>query len=204
MRIAKSILALLVAVVSMGLSDVSESRAEAAAYVIDPDHSQVLFKVKHMGISTVTGRFDLIEGSYTFDDTDISKSSVETTITTASINTNKQKRDDHLKSPDFLDVTKNPTITFKSKEVKKGDGEDFIIVGDLTINGVTKQVELDAEYGGKAQDPMGNERTAFTAETKIDRKDFGITWNKTLDSGGLVVGDDVKIELEVEGIKKKG
>ncbi len=204
MRIAKSILALLVAVVSIGLSDVSESRAEAAAYVIDPDHSQVLFKVKHMGISTVTGRFDLIEGSYTFDDTDISKSSVETTITAASINTNKQKRDDHLKSPDFLDVAKNPTITFKSKEVKKGDGEDFIIVGDLTINGVTKQVELDAEYGGKAQDPMGNERTAFTAETKIDRKDFGITWNKTLDSGGLVVGDDVRIELEVEGIRKKG
>lgn len=204
MRIAKSILALLVAVVSMGLSDVSESRAEAAAYVIDPDHSQVLFKVKHMGISTVTGRFDLIEGSYTFDDTDMSNSSVETTITATSINTNKQKRDDHLKSPEFLNVEKYPTIMFKSKEVKKGDGEDFIIVGDLTINGVTKQVELDAEYGGKAQDPMGNERTAFTAETKIDRKDFGITWNKTLDSGGLVVGDDVKIELEVEGIRKKG
>lgn len=204
MRTAKGILAVLIAVVSMGFADVRESRAEAAAYVIDPDHSQVIFKVKHMGISTVTGRFDLIEGSYSFDDADIGKSSVETTITSASINTNKQKRDDHLKSPDFLDVAKNPTITFKSKEVKKGDGDDFIIVGDLTINGVTKQVELDAEYGGKAQDPMGNERTAFTAETKIDRKDFGITWNKTLDSGGLVVGDDVKIELEVEGIRKKG
>lgn len=203
MRNAKGILAVLIAVVSMGLADVSESRAEAAAYVIDPDHSQVLFKVKHMGISTVTGRFDLVEGSYTFDGMDISKSSVDTTITTASINTNKQKRDDHLKSPDFLDVGKYPTITFKSKEVRK-DGDDFVIVGDLTINGVTKQVELDAEYGGKAQDPMGNERTAFTAETKIDRKDFGITWNKTLDSGGLVVGDDVKIELEVEGIRKKG
>lgn len=204
MRTAKGILAVLIAVVSIGFADVGESRAEAAAYAIDPDHSQVIFKVKHMGISTVTGRFDLIEGSYSFDDADISKSSVETTITTASVNTNKQKRDDHLKSPDFLDVAKNPTITFKSKEVKKGNGDDFIIVGDLTINGVTKQVELDAEYGGKAQDPMGNERTAFTAETKIDRKDFGITWNKTLDSGGLVVGDDVKIELEVEGIRKKG
>ncbi len=204
MRTAKGILAVLIAVVSMGFADVRESRAEAAAYVIDPDHSQVIFKVKHMGISTVTGRFDLIEGSYSFDDADISKSSVDTTITAASINTNKQKRDDHLKSPDFLDVAKNPTITFKSKEVKKGNGDDFTIIGDLTINGVTKQVELDAEYGGKAQDPMGNERTAFTAETEIDRKDFGITWNKTLDSGGLVVGDDVKIELEVEGIRKKG
>jgi len=204
MKVVKSIAALLIAVVSLTLGGVSESRAVAAAYVIDPDHSQVIFKVKHMGISTVTGRFDLIEGSYEFDDADMSKSSVETTITAASINTNKQKRDKHLKSQEFLNVEKYPTITFKSKEVKKGDGEDFIIVGDLTINGVTKQVELDAEYGGKAQDPMGDERTAFTAETKIDRKDFGITWNKTLDSGGLVVGDDVKIELEVEGIRKKG
>jgi polyisoprenoid-binding protein YceI len=204
MRIAKGMVALLFAVISLALANVNESRAEAGEYMIDPDHSQVIFKVKHMGISTVTGRFDLIEGSYTFDDKDMSNSSVETTITATSINTNKQKRDDHLKSPEFLNVEKYPTITFKSKEIKKGDGEDFIIVGDLTINGVTKQVELDAEYGGKAQDPMGNERTAFTAETKIDRKDFGITWNKTLDSGGLVVGDDVKIELEVEGIRKKG
>ncbi len=204
MRIAKGMVTLLFAVISLALANVNESRAEAGEYMIDPDHSQVIFKVKHMGISTVTGRFDLIEGSYTFDDKDMSNSSVETTITATSINTNKQKRDDHLKSPEFLNVEKYPTITFKSKEIKKGDGEDFIIVGDLTINGVTKQVELDAEYGGKAQDPMGDERTAFTAETKIDRKDFGITWNKTLDSGGLVVGDDVKIELEVEGIRKKG
>jgi polyisoprenoid-binding protein YceI len=204
MRITKGILALVVALFSISLAGYDESRAEAVSYAIDPDHSQVIFKVKHMGISTVTGRFDLMEGSYTFDDKDIGNSSVETTIQTASVNTNKQKRDDHLKSPDFLNVDKYPTITFKSKEVKKGEGDDFTIVGDLTINGVTKQVELDAEYGGKAVDPMGNERTAFTAETKINRKDYGLTWNKTLDSGGLVVGDDVKIELEVEGIKKKG
>jgi len=204
MRIAKGVSALLVAVIMLTLASVTVSRAEAATYVIDPDHSQVIFKVKHMGISTVTGRFDLMEGSYAFDDEDISKSSVETTITTASINTNKQKRDDHLKSPDFLDVAKYPAITFKSKEVKKGNGDEFTIIGDLTINGVTKQVELDAEYGGKAKDPMGNERTAFTAKTKIDRKDYGLTWNKTLDSGGFLVGDDVNIELNVEGIRKKG
>lgn len=203
MRITKGILALVVALFFIALAASDESRAEAVTYAIDPDHSQVIFKVKHMGISTVTGRFDLVEGSYTFDEAEIDNSSVETTIQTASVNTNKQKRDDHLKSPDFLNVDKYPTITFKSKEVKKG-GDGFVIVGDLTINGVTKQVELDAEYGGKAVDPMGNERTAFTAETKIDRKDYGITWNKTLDAGGLVVGDDVRIELEVEGIKKKG
>jgi polyisoprenoid-binding protein YceI len=204
MKVVKSTAALLLAVVTLTLGGVSYARAEATEYMIDPDHSQVIFKVKHMGISTVTGRFDLVEGSYTYDEADMGKSRVETTIQSASINTNKQKRDDHLRSPEFLNVEKNPTITFKSKEVKKGDGEDFTIVGDLTINGVTKQVELEAEYGGKATDPMGNERTAFTAETEIDRKDYGITWNKTLDSGGLVVGDEVKIELEVEGIRKKG
>jgi len=204
MRFAKGILALVFALFAISLAGSIESRAEAVSYVIDPDHSQVIFKVKHMGISTVTGRFDLMEGAYTFDDKDIANSSVETTIQTASVNTNKQKRDDHLKSPDFFNVDKYPTITFKSKEVKKGSGDDFTIIGDLTINGVTKEVALDAEFGGKAVDPMGNERTAFTAETKINRKDYGLTWNKTLDSGGLVVGDDVKIELEVEGIKKKG
>lgn len=204
MKILKGFVSAFVIVAAISLSGISDSRAEVVEYVIDPDHTQIIFKVKHMGISTVTGRFDLFEGTYAFDEEDLGKSSVETTITTASINTNKKKRDDHLKSPDFLNVEKNPTITFKSKEVKKGDGEDFSIVGDLTINGVTKEVVLDAEYGGSATDPWGNERSAFTAETKIDRKDYGITWNKSLDAGGVVVGDEVKIILEVEGIKKNG
>ncbi|MFI5322705.1 MAG: YceI family protein [Thermodesulfobacteriota bacterium] len=204
MKYAKEIMALLVAIVSLTLADVKNSQAEAVTYIIDPDHSQVIFKVKHMGISTVTGRFDLLNGTYNFDEKNPANSSVDVTIKTASVNTNKQKRDDHLRSPDFLNIGKYPTITFKSKEVKKGKGDDFTIIGDLTINGVTKQVQLDSQYGGKAVDPMGNERTAFTAETTINRKDYGITWNKTLDSGGLVVGDDVKISLEVEGIKKKG
>lgn len=204
MRILKGFVSVLLIAGALALSGYSQSRAEVVEYVIDPDHSQVIFKVKHMGISTVTGRFDLFEGTYAFDEENHGNSKVDTVITTSSINTNKKKRDDHLKSSDFLDVEKNPTITFKSKEVKKGQGEDFTIVGDLTINGVTKEVELDAEYGGSAADPWGNERTAFTAETTIDRKDYGITWNKTLDAGGVVVGDDVKIILEVEGIKQKG
>ena len=204
MRFAKGIMVVLIAIASLAFADARGSRAEAAEYMIDPDHSQVIFKVKHIGISTVTGRFDLLEGTYDFDEKDIGGSSVDVTITTSSVNTNKQKRDDHLRSPDFLNVEKYPAITFKSKDIKEEHGNDFTIVGDLTINGVTKEVELDAEYGGKAVDPMGNERTAFTAETTINRKDYGITWNKTLDSGGLVVGDDVKIILEVEGIKKKG
>lgn len=203
MKLLKGFVSVLLIAGALAFSGSSESRAEVVEYVIDPDHSQVIFKVKHMGISTVTGRFDLFEGTYAFDEENLDNSKVDTVITASSINTNKKKRDDHLKSPDFLDIEKNPTITFKSKEVKKGQGEDFTIVGDLTINGVRKEVELDAEYGGSATDPWGNERTAFTAETTIDRKDYGITWNKTLDAGGVVVGDDVKIILEVEGIKKK-
>lgn len=203
-RMLKGFAAVLFVITALALSDVSAARADVTEYIIDPDHSQVIFKVKHMGISTVTGSFDEFEGTYAFDEEDLSQSNVETVIRTASINTNKKKRDDHLKSPDFLDVEKNPTIIFKSKEIRNADGEDFEIVGDLTINGVTKEVVLDAEYGGSAKDPWGNERSAFTAETTIDRKDYGITWNKTLDAGGVVVGDDVKIVLEVEGIKKKG
>jgi polyisoprenoid-binding protein YceI len=203
-RMLKGFASVLFVITVLALSDASSARADVTEYIIDPDHSQVIFKVKHMGISTVTGRFDEFEGTYAFDEEDLSKSNVETVIRTASINTNKTKRDDHLKSPDFLDVEKNPTIIFKSKEIRNADGEDFEIVGDLTINGVTKEVVLDAEYGGSAKDPWGKERSAFTAETTIDRKDYGITWNKTLDAGGVVVGDDVKIVLEVEGIKKKG
>ncbi|MEQ9618749.1 MAG: YceI family protein [Deltaproteobacteria bacterium] len=203
MKLLKGFVSVLLIAGALAFSGASEPRAEVVEYVIDPAHSQVIFKVKHMGISTVTGRFDEFEGSYAFDEENPGDSKVDAVITTSSIDTNEDDRDDHLKSPDFLDVEKNPTITFKSKEVKKGEGKEFTIVGDLTINGVTKEVELDAEYGGSATDPRGNERTAFTAETTIDRKDYGITWNKTLDAGGLVVGNDVKIILEVEGIKKK-
>lgn len=180
-----------------------DSRAEAIVYDIDPDHSQVIFKVKHLGISTVTGRFDLFTGSYAFDEADMASSMVEADILASSINTNKKKRDDHLKSNEFLDVEKYPSITFKSKEVKKGSGGDFQIVGDLTIHGVTKEVTLDADYEGSVTDPWGNDRSAFTASTEINRKDFGMEWNKALETGGFLVGDEVKITIEVEGIKKK-
>lgn len=178
--------------------------AQSGEYVIDPDHSQVIFKVKHLAISTVTGSFDVFEGTYTLDSDNIAKSSVETTISAASVNTNKQKRDDHLRSDEFLDVEKFPNITFVSKEIKKGDDNNFQIVGDLTIHGVTKEVTLDATYEGHIEsDPWGKERTAFIANGEINRKDFGMTWNKALEAGGFVVGDEVRITLEVEGIKKE-
>lgn len=204
MKVLTKSVAVMLLVLTMFFVGNIQSQAEVAEYVIDTGHSQVIFKVKHLAISTVTGRFDTFEGTYKFDSEDISNSSVETVINAASINTNETDRDDHLRSNDFLDVEKYPTITFKSKSITKGDGNEFEIVGDLTIHGVTKEVTLDATYEGHvASDPWGKERTAFIADTKISRKDFGMTWNKVLEAGGLVVGDEVRITLEVEGIRKK-
>jgi len=201
MKSIKSITFVLAAVAALLVLYSEDSRAEAVVYDIDPDHSQVIFKVRHLGISNVTGRFDLLNGSYTFDEENPSNSYVETKIVASSINTNKKKRDDHLKSPEFLDVENFSSITFKSKEVK-GSGEDLQIIGDLTIHGVTKEVVLDTEYEGSVTDPWGNIRSAFTASTEVNRKDFGMVWNKALEAGGFMVGDKVKITIEVEGIKR--
>ena len=206
MKLLNAITVSILAAAALWLSAASPSFADPAEYQIDPAHTQIMFKVKHLGISTVTGRFDSFEGTYTFDAENLANSGVVVTIKAASINTNEAKRDKHLKSDEFLNVEKYPDITFVSKGVlrdDKDDPEEYTIVGDLTINGVTKTVELEAEYGGKTTDPWGNERTAFEAEAEIYRKDFNINWNKTLDSGGLVVGDKVRIILEVEGIHKK-
>ena len=206
MKLFNAITVSILAAGALWLSAASPSVADPVEYQIDPAHTQIMFKVKHLGISTVTGRFDNFEGTYTFDPENLANSGVAATIKAASINTNEAKRDKHLKSDEFLNVEKYPDITFVSKGVLRDDKDDpdeYTIVGDLTINGVTKTVELEAEYGGKTTDPWGNERTAFEAETEINRKDFNINWNKTLDSGGFVVGDEVRIILEVEGIHKK-
>ncbi len=203
MKGLKSFIAIVALAFTVFFAGYSQSHAEVAEYMIDPDHSQVTFKVKHLAISTVTGRFDLLEGSYLVDIENIANSSVDTSIVASSINTNKKKRDDHLKSAEFLDVEKYPNITFKSKEIKNGDGNKFQIVGDLTIHGITKEVTLDAVYEGHvASDPWGFERTAFIASGEINRKDFGMTWNKALEAGGFLVGEEVRITLEVEGIRK--
>ncbi|MCH8014643.1 MAG: YceI family protein [Candidatus Dadabacteria bacterium] len=206
MKELKSFIAIVALAFTVFFAGYSQSHAEVAEYIIDPDHSQVTFKVKHLAISTVTGRFDLLEGSYSIDLEDlenIANSSVNMSIVASSINTNKKKRDDHLRSAEFLDVEKYPNITFKSKEIKNGDGNKFQIVGDLTIHGITKEVTLDAVYEGHvASYPWGFERTAFIASGEISRKDFGMTWNKALEAGGFLVGDEVRITLEVEGIRK--
>jgi polyisoprenoid-binding protein YceI len=173
----------------------------ADEYKIDPVHSTVAFSVKHMVVNTVHGRFNDWSGQITFDDKDPSKSSVEVTIKSASINTDNGQRDGHLKSPDFLDVQKFPEITFKSKSVeKKSDG--FVAHGVLTIRGVAKDVDLPFKLNGPIGVGGGNLLGAEASLT-INRQDFGVSWSKALDSGGLVVANDVKIDINVEAKQVK-
>ncbi|MCC6219882.1 MAG: polyisoprenoid-binding protein [Deltaproteobacteria bacterium] len=175
----------------------------AADYDIDAEHTHIMFQIKHMGISNVKGSFDRFQGTFSFDPENIKAAKASANISTESINTGVKKRDDHLRSDEFFGAAKHPSITFVSKEISEIDGNSFKVSGDLSIAGITKQITLDAEFGGIAKDPWGNERAAFSASTKINRHDFGITWNKVLETGGLVVGDDVKISIEVEGIRKQ-
>lgn len=177
--------------------------APAATYDIDPTHSTVGFKVRHMMVSNVRGEFTDFQGTYTFDPEHPEATSVEVEIRVASVDTGAEKRDDHLRSDEFFDVANHPVMTFKStKVVPKGDDE-YTLEGDLTIRGVTKRVELDVEFHGQVVDPWGNTRTGFEAEGEINRQDFGVKYSAALDNGGLVVADDVDIELEIEGVLQK-
>ena len=170
---------------------------------IDPAHSSAQFSVRHMAISTVRGAFSKVTGSVVFDDKDVSKSTVEVTIDANSVDTRVPDRDNDLRSEKFFDVVHYPSITFKSKRVEQAAPGKLKVTGDLTIRGTTKEVVLDVE-GPTApmKDPWGNTRNAATATTKINRQDFGVKWNATLDNGGVVVGDDVSIVIDVELVKK--
>ena len=178
------------------------SSAFANTYEIDPSHSLVGFKVKHLAISNVFGKFTTFQGNFAYNPAEPTKASVEAVITVNSINTDEKKRDDHLRSNDFFNAQSFPEMKFKSKEVKEVNGKSFKVAGDLTIRDVTKPVVLDVTYEGSATDPWGKERAAFSASTKINRRDFGLSWNKLLETGALVVGDEVTIQIEVEGTKK--
>jgi polyisoprenoid-binding protein YceI len=169
---------------------------------IDPVHTVAEFKVRHMMITNVKGHFTGITGVITLDEQDITKSHVEASIDAASINTREADRDTHLKSADFLDVEKFPKLTFTSTRVTRtGEGE-LQVEGDLTIHGVTRKVVFNVEGPTPpGKDPWGNTRIGFTATTKINRKDFGLTWNTTLETGGILVGDEVTITFEVQAIK---
>lgn len=178
--------------------------ASATIWNIDPDHSNIGFKVRHLMISNVKGSFDKHTGVVDINDKDITKSNVQVTIDTASINTNVQKRDTHLRSADFFDVAKYPIMTFVSKKVATAGKDKLKVTGDLTLHGITKEVVLDVEGPTKeSKDPYGNIRSGAVASTKINRKDFGLVWNKALETGGVAVGDEITINLEIEMIKGK-
>ncbi len=176
--------------------------AEPARWNLDPDHSTIEFRVAHMIVSKTAGRFTDYAGFVDMDAEAGMVKAIEVTIKAGSVNTNHEKRDAHIRNVDFLDVEHYPAITFKMKSYKKA-AEGFIALGDLTLHGVTKEVALAGQYNGATKDPWGNTRSGFSAEGKLNRKDFGMVWNKTLDSGGLVVGDEVQIRLEIECIKAK-
>jgi polyisoprenoid-binding protein YceI len=176
--------------------------ADTARWDVDPDHSIIEFRVTHMVVSKTAGRFMDYSGFIEMDPEARTFKTIEATINTASVNTNQEKRDAHLRNPDFFDVEKFPTMTYRLKSYKK-QGEGYMAVGDLTLRGVTKEITLAGNFNGVTKDPWGNTRAGFNGEGKLNRKDFGMVWNKTLDSGGLVVGDDVHIRLDIECIKSK-
>jgi polyisoprenoid-binding protein YceI len=178
------------------------STASTTSWKIDPAHSVAEFKVKHMMIANVKGQFSKVSGDLFLDEANLANSNVDVSIEAASIHTRDEQRDAHLKSPDFLDVEKFPTLTFKSKAINIVRDGELSVEGDLTIHGVTHEVRFAVEGPTPpTRDPWGNTRVAISAIAKINRKDFGLTWNTALETGGILVGDEVTITLEVEFVK---
>jgi len=177
--------------------------ASATTWELDPSHSGIEFSVRHMMVSTVKGRFEKVKGTVELDEKDVTKSTVEVTIDLGSVNTNEPKRDAHLKSPDFFDVAKFPTAIFKSTKVQKAGKNKLKVTGELSLHGVTKPVVLEVEGPTDAfKTPFGTTVRGVHATGKIDRKDFEISWNKALDNGGMVVGNEVSLELNGELTEK--
>ena len=171
-------------------------------YTIDPTHSHTEFAVRHLMISTVKGRFGGLAGTVVTDETDPARVEVDITIDVNSLDTREPQRDAHLKSPDFFDAAAFPAITFTSRRVQPAAGGAFALTGDLTLRGVTREVVLDVTIEGEGRDPWGNHRTGFSATGRISRKDFGLTWNQLLETGGVAVGDEVKITIDTELIQQ--
>lgn len=178
--------------------------AFAADWDIDPTHSSISFSIDHMVISEVEGSFNQLSGVITgFEGKDAKKAGVEVTVQVDSIDTNNKDRDDHLRGPDFFDAAQFPTATFKSKRFKKTGEKSFDVVGDLTLHGVTKEITVPMTWRGPIVDPWGNTKAGFTGNVTLNRADYGLTWNKTLETGGLVVGDEVRMELRFEAAQRK-
>lgn len=174
----------------------------ATTWQIDPAHTMVEFIVKHLMISNVKGRFGGVQGTLQLADENYQTARVELTIDAVSIDTREAQRDVHLRSPDFLDADTFPALTFASRRIEGVAGRSFQLVGDLTIRGVTREVMLDVTDLGRQRDPWGAERAAFSATTAINRKDFGLVWNQALETGGVLVGDEVRITIDAELIKQ--
>ena len=182
---------------------VTASSLFAETFAVDKVHSEATFQVRHM-MSKVSGKFDDFTGKINVDRANLSASSVEFTMKTASINTSNADRDKDLRSANFFDADKNPEITFKSTKIVASKKKDvYDVTGDLTMHGVTKHVTLPVEFGGFGKDPWGNERAGFSLTTTINRKDYGVNWNKALDNGGVLLGDDVTININLEAVKAK-
>lgn len=172
-------------------------------WAIDPMHSEVQFKVKHLVISTVSGFFKSFEGSLETESDDFENAAISFALDIDSIDTNQTQRDEHLKSPEFFDAAQFPQITFKSTSFKKTGDDEYALVGDLTIKGVTKTVMLDAEFGGSTDDFYGNTKAGFEVTGKINRKDFGLTWDGVTEAGSIVVGEDIKLLINIQFAKQK-
>ncbi len=172
-----------------------------SSWPIDPAHTDVGFAVKHLMISTVRGRFGAVRGTIRLDEADLAGSSVEVEIDAASIDTRQEQRDAHLRSADFFDVDRFPVITFRSRAVEASGEGRFTVAGELTMHGVTREVVLEATDEGRGVDPWGNQKAAFTAETRIDRRDFGLGWNQALEAGGVLVANEIRITLDVQAVR---
>jgi len=198
LHVARSILGLSFVLLILGTGS---SLYSAEKFNLDAAHSTAAFSVRHMVLSNVRGQFSELSGTILYDENDLSKCSVEAVIKVASVNTNEEKRDAHLESPDFFDAEKYPDITFTSTKIEKA-GDGYLMTGNLTMRGITKEISFPFQFTGRLTDPWGNVRIGAEAGLEIDRQEYGISWSKTLDGGGLVVGNKVKIELSVEAIKE--
>jgi polyisoprenoid-binding protein YceI len=171
-------------------------------WVIDPIHSEIGFKIKHLMITNVSGKFEGFEADVQTENEDFATVQIEAKIKTSSINTNNLQRDEHLRNSDFFEVEKHPEILFTSTRVEKIDNDNFLLHGNLTLKGITKQVKLNVEYSGTTKDPWGNQKAGFVITGKINRNDFGLNFNAALETGGLVLAEEVKINSEVQLVKQ--
>jgi polyisoprenoid-binding protein YceI len=173
-----------------------------AIYDIDSSHSTVEFKVRHLGFSKVTGRFTKFSGAVEMDGDDLSTLTADLTVDVASITTGDDKRDEHLRSADFFEIERFPELTFRADEVSSVSDDAFTLDGELSMHGVSKRVQIKGEFLGTATDPWGGSRVGFQGSTKLNRKDYGLKWNQTLETGGVLVGETVEISLDIQAVRR--